>query len=56
MGPFTAFRIHESDKKAVARFDTISLTELSEGDAVIRVRYSSINYKDALAGTGAGAF
>jgi len=37
MGPFTAFRIHEIDKKVVARFDTISLTELSEGDVVIRV-------------------
>ncbi len=54
MGPFTAFRIHEIDKKVVARFDTISLTDLSEGDVVIRVRYSSINYKDALAATGAG--
>jgi acrylyl-CoA reductase (NADPH) len=54
MGPFTAFRIHEIDKKVVARFDTVSLTELSEGDVVIRVRYSSINYKDALAATGAG--
>jgi len=54
MGPFKAFRIHEIDKKVVARFDTLSLADLSEGNVVIRVSYSSINYKDALAATGTG--
>ena len=54
MLPFNAFRIHEIDKKIVARFDTISLDDLSQGDVVVRVQYSSINYKDALAATGAG--
>jgi len=54
MPPFKAFRIHEIDKKIVARFDTVSLEDLSQGDVVVRVRYSSINYKDALAATGAG--
>ena len=54
MQPFKAFRIHEIDRKVVARFDTISLEELTPGDTVVRVRYSSINYKDALAATGAG--
>jgi acrylyl-CoA reductase (NADPH) len=54
MEPFTAFRIHEVDKKVVARFDTVSLEELSPGDVVVQVQYSSINYKDALAATGAG--
>jgi acrylyl-CoA reductase (NADPH) len=54
MQPFTAFRIHEIDKKIVARFDRISLEELTQGEVVVRVQYSSINYKDALAATGAG--
>ena len=54
MQSFKAFRIHEFDRKVVARFDQISLAELSAGDTVVRVRYSSINYKDALAATGAG--
>ena len=54
MRPFKALRIHEIDKKIVARFDTVSLEDLSQGDVVVRVRYSSINYKDALAATGSG--
>jgi acrylyl-CoA reductase (NADPH) len=54
MPKFRAFRIHEIDKKIVARFDTISLEELSPGEVVVRVRYSTINYKDALAATGTG--
>jgi acrylyl-CoA reductase (NADPH) len=52
MATFKAFRIHEIDKRIVARFDTISLDELTAGEVVIRVRYSTINYKDALAATG----
>ena len=51
---FKAFRIHEIDKKIVARMDSISLDELCAGDVVIKVLYSDINYKDALAATGAG--
>ncbi|MGQ0384764.1 MAG: oxidoreductase [Gammaproteobacteria bacterium] len=54
MKPFKAFRIHERDGKIVAGFESLRLEELTPGDVVIRVRYSSINYKDALAATGAG--
>jgi len=54
MQPFKAFRIHEIDRQVVARFDTISLEDLAAGDTVVRVRYSTVNYKDALAATGAG--
>ncbi len=54
MQKFRAFRIHEIDKKIVARFDEIGLEELAAGEVVIKVRYSTINYKDALAATGAG--
>lgn len=51
---FQAFRIHEIDKKIVARMERISLDDLSAGDVVIKVLYSDINFKDALAATGAG--
>ena len=54
MNPFKAFRIHEFDKRIVARFETLTLDDLSPGGVVVRVRWSDINYKDALAATGAG--
>jgi len=50
---FKAFRIHERDKKIVAGFEMMGGEQLTPGDVLIRVRYSSINYKDALAATGA---
>jgi acrylyl-CoA reductase (NADPH) len=50
MNDFTAFRIHESG----ARLEQLSLDQLSPGEVVIRVHWSGINYKDALAGTGKG--
>jgi NADPH2:quinone reductase len=53
-GPFHAFRIHQEGGRAVGRFEQITLNDLGPGDVVIKVRYSSINYKDALAATGAG--
>ena len=49
-----AFRIHEIDRSIVARFDEITLDDLSPGDVVVRVSHSGINYKDALAATGKG--
>lgn len=54
MEPFNAFRIHSPAGGDDARLETITLDDLSEGDVVIRGEYSSINYKDALAGTGEG--
>jgi acrylyl-CoA reductase (NADPH) len=55
MDSFKAFRIHSEDGKNVqARLDTIGVDDLCDGDVVIRGEYSSINYKDALAATGAG--
>jgi NADPH2:quinone reductase len=54
MTPFHAFRIHQLDGRIVARYDTITLDELGPGEVVVRVQYSDINYKDALAATGAG--
>jgi putative YhdH/YhfP family quinone oxidoreductase len=53
-GSFKAFRIHNDDEGYRAGVESISLQDLSEGDVVIRVHYSGINFKDALAGTGKG--
>lgn len=54
MSTFKGFRVHEIDKKIVARFDELTLDDLAPGEVVVRVAYSDINYKDALAVTGAG--
>ena len=54
MKPFKAFRIHSEGGKIVARFEELSLDDLAAGEVVIRVVCSDINYKDALAATGAG--
>lgn len=51
---FTAYRIFEQDGKSAGRFVELGLDDLDPGEVVIRVVYSSVNYKDALAGTGAG--
>ena len=54
MDNFKAFRIDQKDGKICAGFEHIGLDDLSEGDVVIKVSHSTINYKDALAATGAG--
>jgi NADPH2:quinone reductase len=51
---FKAFRISETDGKSEGKLVEVSLDELSAGDVVIEAAYSSVNYKDALAGTGVG--
>jgi NADPH2:quinone reductase len=51
---FKAFRIHEIDRKIVGRFEPLRLDDLGPGNVVVRVQYSGINDKDALAATGAG--
>jgi acrylyl-CoA reductase (NADPH) len=54
MSRFKAFRIHQEGGQIVARFEQLALQDLAAGDVVIRVTHSGINYKDALAATGAG--
>lgn len=54
MDSFKAYRIHQEGDRIVARFEQMTVDQLTAGEVVIRVRYSSINYKDALAATGAG--
>lgn len=54
MKPFRALRIHQADKATTAKLEEISLDALTPGEVVIRVQWSGINYKDALAVTGKG--
>jgi putative YhdH/YhfP family quinone oxidoreductase len=51
---FRAFRIHHDGQGHRAGIESISLDDLSPGEVVIKTAYSSVNYKDALAGTGQG--
>ncbi len=52
---FRAFRIHGGGRDDHhAGVETLGIDDLSPGEVVVRVAYSSINYKDALAGTGRG--
>ena len=54
MDKFRAYRIHSEGGRIAARFEDLTLADLSPGEVVIRVSHSGINYKDALAATGAG--
>lgn len=54
MDPFKAFRIFSENDKVAGRIVDARVDELSPGDVVFRVEYSSVNFKDALAATGAG--
>jgi acrylyl-CoA reductase (NADPH) len=51
---FQAFRIREHDGRMAGAIERLRLEDLSPGEVVIRVSHSGINYKDALAATGAG--
>ena len=51
---FRAFRIHNDDAGYRSGVETIGFDQLSAGDLTVRVHWSSINYKDALAASGKG--
>ena len=55
MERFKAYRLSETpDRKIRAEFVDTTLDQLDPGDVTVRVAYSSVNYKDALAATGKG--
>jgi putative YhdH/YhfP family quinone oxidoreductase len=51
---FRAFRIHDDGSGHRAGIEQLEVDDLSAGDLLVRVEYSSVNYKDALAGTAKG--
>ena len=54
MTRFRAFRIHNDESGYRAGIETMDTGALSPGEVLVKVAYSSVNYKDALAGTGKG--
>jgi acrylyl-CoA reductase (NADPH) len=54
MSTFEAFRVFDEAGQVHGRIVQAALDELTAGDVVIRAAYSSVNYKDAMAATGAG--
>lgn len=52
---FLACRIYKENEKTAHKLQLMELDELSQGTVTIKVHYSGINYKDALAATGKGA-
>ena len=54
MQTFKAYRTFEKDKAVSSRFVDLTLDELDAGDVVVKTKYSTINYKDALSYNGTG--
>ena len=54
MQTFKAYRTFQENGVVASRFVTLGIDELDAGDVVIRTKYSTINYKDALSYNGAG--
>jgi len=51
---FKAYRTFEQDKVVQSRFVDMTESELDPGDVLVRTKYSTINYKDALSYNGVG--
>ena len=49
---FTSFVVEEKEGKFKGTIKTRNIEELPKGDLLIKVAYSSLNYKDALSATG----
>jgi acrylyl-CoA reductase (NADPH) len=54
MSSYRAFRIHNDEQGYRSGVEELPLGEPGPGEVLIRVAYSGVNYKDALAGTGKG--
>ncbi len=54
MTSFKAYRVHTIGGKPVCRFETLTLDQLDPGPVLIKVAFSSITYKDAMAARGVG--
>lgn len=54
MSSFQALRVQQGPGGRFARLESVTIDDLTPGDVIVRVAYSSLNYKDALAVTGKG--
>jgi len=51
---FSTFRIHNDASGYRSGLEQVGLDDLAPGEVVVKAAYSSVNFKDALAGTGQG--
>jgi NADPH2:quinone reductase len=51
---FKAYRTFDDNGVVSSHFVNTSIDELDHGDVVVRTKYSTINYKDALSHNGTG--
>lgn len=51
---FNAFRIHNNADGYRSGIEQVGVDDLAPGEVVVKAAYSSVNFKDALAGTGEG--
>lgn len=51
---FKALVLNQEEKRTIANIETLDESQLPEGEVLVAVDYSSINYKDGLAVTGKG--
>ncbi|WP_165733645.1 YhdH/YhfP family quinone oxidoreductase [Polaribacter sp. 20A6] len=49
---YKAFRVEEKDGNFISSVKEIAFTALEQGEILIKVHYSSLNYKDALSSSG----
>ena len=54
MHKFKAYRTFQDDHRITSRFVEMTPEELDPGDVVVKTKYSTINYKDALSYNGTG--
>ncbi len=54
MNKFKAYRTFEDNKVVSSRFVETTIDELDHGSVVVKTKYSTINYKDALSYNGTG--
>lgn len=52
MNTFQAFVLRQTDGQTTSAFEQLTVDSFTHGDVLIRVAYSSLNYKDGLAVTG----
>ncbi len=54
MANYKAYRIFNENNKIEGRLVDVPEADIGRGDVVFKTAYSSVNFKDALAATGAG--
>ncbi|MCJ8010696.1 acryloyl-CoA reductase [Paenibacillus sp. KQZ6P-2] len=54
MDPFQAFMIRQEGEELKSQVEELTLDQLPEGDVLVKVHFSGVNYKDGLASTPYG--